>query len=270
MDVQGYLETVRLLPRQSGGEDGPRKYPSPVARLGVDSRSLSITIVLVSLGFMYSVHNLIAPNMTAIARLFHMNNYERDAYIGGELTLFFYFPGVLGALLAGVLSGVLDRRLLFAALALLTSVTCLITTQVSTFQGLAWARAFSGLGIGGSLPVVYSLVGDWYPASRRASATAYVTAASGAGVFAGQCIATLMGSVDWRWPFLVVAVPVCGIGMIAAAPMSSGISAGTKRQDTGRHSSAPWAIGRFSLPKPLPTRGVAVMGRQSRSYFLVL
>mmetsp|Transcript_24845 Transcript_24845/g.65501 ORF Transcript_24845/g.65501 Transcript_24845/m.65501 type:complete len:469 (+) Transcript_24845:170-1576(+) len=211
MDVQGYLETVRLLPRRSGvSEDGPRKCLSPVARLGMDSRSLSITIVLVSLGFMYSVHNLIAPNMTAIARLFHMNNYERDAYIGGELTLFFYFPGVLGALLAGVLSGVLDRRLLFAALALLTSMTCLITTQVSTFNGLAWARAFSGLGIGGSLPVVYSLVGDWYPASRRASATAYVTAASGAGVFAGQCIATLMGSVDWRWPFLVVAVPSLG------------------------------------------------------------
>ena len=35
-------------------------------------------------------------------------------------------------------------------------------------------------------PEVYSLVGDWFPARKRASATAMVTAASGAGVFAGQ------------------------------------------------------------------------------------
>merc|ERR1719436_395949 len=163
--------------------------------------------MLVALGFMYSVHNLIAPNMTAIAKLFHFNNYERDAYIGGELTLFFYFPGVFGALLAGILSGMVERRLLFAGLALLTSISCMLTTCVSTFHQLAWARAITGFGIGGALPVVYSLVGDWFPARRRASATAFVTAASGAGVFAGQCLATVVGPADWRWPFLVIALP---------------------------------------------------------------
>merc|ERR1719482_931369 len=99
----------------------------------------SIWLVLIALGFMYSVHNLIAPNMTAIAKLFHFNNYERDAYIGGELTLFFYFPGVFGALLSGILSGVLDRRLLLAALAILTSIACLLTARVGTFGELAWA-----------------------------------------------------------------------------------------------------------------------------------
>mmetsp|Transcript_41032 Transcript_41032/g.130405 ORF Transcript_41032/g.130405 Transcript_41032/m.130405 type:complete len:644 (+) Transcript_41032:243-2174(+) len=209
MDVQGYLETVRLLPRavRGSGEGGRCPSSDKSRHVPPDSQRFSVGAVLVALGFMYSVHNLIAPNMTAIARLFHFNNFERDAYIGGELTLFFYFPGVLGALLAGLLSGVMERRLLLAVLALLTSISCFLTTQVHTFSELVWARAVTGLGIGGSLPVVYSLVGDWYPARRRASATAYVTAASGAGVFAGQCIATLMGSVDWRWPFLVIAIP---------------------------------------------------------------
>jgi len=209
MDIQGYLETVRLLPRSSKideeaiAEGQCKKDPK-----------YSVALVLVALGFMYSVHNLIAPNMTAIAKLFHFNAFERDAYIGGELTLFFYFPGVFGALLAGILSGILDRRLLLAALAVLTSIACLLTARVGTFGELAWARAITGFGIGGSLPVVYSLIGDWFPARKRASASAFVTAASGVGVFVGQCVATITGSVDWRWPFLVIAVPAAATGFL--------------------------------------------------------
>lgn len=214
MDIQGYLETVRLLPRKSDvDEEAVAPLYSSYSRSENDQR-LSVILVLVALGFMYSVHNLIAPNMTAIAKNFHFNNYERDAYIGGELTLFFYFPGVLGALLAGVLSGILDRRSLLVGLGILTSAACILTAQVATFEQLAWARAMTGFGIGGSLPVVYSLVGDWFPAKKRASASAFVTAASGAGVFVGQCVATLTGSVDWRWPFIVIAFPSAVTGVL--------------------------------------------------------
>jgi MFS family permease len=210
MDIQGYLETVRLLPRSSKCDE---EAIAEKSQKEIDQK-YSVWMVLVALGFMYSVHNLIAPNMTAIAKLFHFNNYERDAYIGGELTLFFYFPGVFGALLSGILSGVLDRRLLLAALAILTSIACLLTARVGTFGELAWARAMTGFGIGGSLPVVYSLVGDWFPAKKRASASAFVSAASGCGVFVGQCVATITGSVDWRWPFLVIALPSAITGIL--------------------------------------------------------
>lgn len=205
MDIQGYLETLRLLPRPSGDDDGDCEACSKTTVR--DKQGFSISAVLAALGIMYSVHNLIAPNMTAIAKAFHFNAFQKDTYIGGELTLCFYFPGVLGALLAGVLSGIMERKLLFAGLAFVTSITCLCTASVVTFSGLVWARTIAGFAIGGALPVVYSLVGDWYPARKRASATAFVTAASGAGVFGGQCLATLMGSSDWRWPFFLIAVP---------------------------------------------------------------
>eukprot|EP00929_Paragymnodinium_shiwhaense_P064308 TRINITY_DN32200_c0_g1_i1.p1 TRINITY_DN32200_c0_g1~~TRINITY_DN32200_c0_g1_i1.p1 ORF type:complete len:598 (-),score=134.05 TRINITY_DN32200_c0_g1_i1:221-2014(-) len=202
-DVDSYLETMRLLPNPQGNVEKRRSDGE-----GSESREkLSQLIVLASTCLMYSVHNLIAPNMTAMAKVFHFNAYERDTYLGGELTLFFYFPGVFGALLAGVLSGLFERRLLLAGLALVTSLSCLITAGISSFRALAYARATSGFAIGGSLPVVYSLVGDWFPAGKRASATAFVTAASGAGVFMGQCVATFIGSTDWHLPFLVVALP---------------------------------------------------------------
>lgn len=209
MDLQGYLEALRLLP--SGGALKPAEaVPSQFIK---DAQQASIAIVLATLGCLYSVQNLIAPNMTAIANLFHFNAYERDAYVGGELTLFFYLPGVFGALLAGLLSGVMERRLLLAGLAALTGVACLCTSRVGTFHQLLVARAISGFAIGGSLPVVYSLVGDWYPARRRASATAFVTAASGAGVFGGQCLSTVVGPSDWRVPFFIIALPCLGAAL---------------------------------------------------------
>lgn len=227
MDTQGYLEKVRLLPQSSKDGEEPR-------HVHIDQRA-SIALVLATLGFMYSVHNLIAPNMTALAKSFHFNNWERDTYIGGELTFFFYVPGVLGALLAGLLCGVLDRKLILAVLAALTSIACLLTACVGTFRELVWTRAMTGFGIGGSLPVVYSLVGDWFPAKRRASATAFVSAASGAGVFIGQCIATLAGGVDWRWPFFLIAFPSALMGgliwYLAEEPIRGG-------QENGSHAIA--------------------------------
>lgn len=225
MDVQGYAEAMRLFPwpKDSGDAEAGRRN----GQLANGQRqAYSIGAVLLALGFMYSVHNLLAPNMTNVARLFHFNKFERDAYIGGELTLAFYIPGVVGSLVAGVLSGVADRRLLLAVLACLTALACLLTADVGTFRELAWSRAVTGVCIGASLPVVYSLVGDWFPAQQRARATAFVTAASGAGVFLGQCLAAVTGSYDWRWPFMIVAFPAafCGalIWYIADEPVRGG------------------------------------------------
>lgn len=242
MDIQGYLETVRLLPRDQASKCSQHNVQKD------QQQGMSVGLVLVALGFMYSVHNLIAPNMTAIAKLFHMNNYERDAYIGGELTLFFYAPGVLGALFAGILSGMMERKILLAALACVTGLSCLCTATVSTFRGLAWARALTGFCIGGALPVVYSLVGDWFSARKRASATAFVSAASGAGVFFGQCIATVLGSLDWRWPFIIVMFPCVAIGLMiyfmAEEPVRGGQEDGVEKLSSMfKHNGIKYAPG---------------------------
>mmetsp|Transcript_41227 Transcript_41227/g.89875 ORF Transcript_41227/g.89875 Transcript_41227/m.89875 type:complete len:524 (+) Transcript_41227:228-1799(+) len=203
--VVNYLETVRLVPQ--GGKD-----PLPTSWLGAQvlqwRKNHSMAVTLVALGFVYSVHNVIAPNLTAIAKNFKFNDFERDEYIGGELTLFFYMPGIFVAILFGMLSAFMSRRLLFTVVIAITATACFSTTFVSNFTQLAVTRTITGFGIGGALPIVYSMVGDWFPAERRSSGTAYVTAACGIGVFFGQCIAALTGTIDWRWPFVVCAVPM--------------------------------------------------------------
>lgn len=168
----------------------------------------SATLCFVSLAFVYSVHNLISPNMTAMATMWNYSSVERDEYLGGQLTLIFYAPGVIFAILFGYLSGIYPRNDLFVILIIVTAIPTFFTTWINSFHQLAWARGITGMGIGGVLPVVYSLVGDWFPADQRSAATAYVTAACGGGILVGQIVAASLGHFDWRWPFLFFSIPM--------------------------------------------------------------
>mmetsp|Transcript_23137 Transcript_23137/g.51028 ORF Transcript_23137/g.51028 Transcript_23137/m.51028 type:complete len:511 (-) Transcript_23137:86-1618(-) len=214
MDVQQYIETLRLLPssRASAVGGGSGFADVLTGKAAILHPQSALLLTMVSLGFVYSVHNLIAPNMTAIASRFHFNNFERDEFIGGELTLIFYLPGIFVALICGVLSAFCSRRLLFTVAMITTAVSCFSTAFAANFTQLAWARMFTGVGIGGALPIVYSLVGDWFPPEKRTVGSAMVTASCGAGVFGGQLIATIVGAGDWRWPFVVISVPMLLLG----------------------------------------------------------
>ncbi|EEQ97423.1 conserved hypothetical protein [Perkinsus marinus ATCC 50983] len=149
--------------------------------------------------------------MTSMAKMFHFNAVERDEYLGGELTLVFYAPGMLVALLVGLLSAVVPRKTLLTAVVALTALATMTTFFAGNLlgmQSLLWARAIAGLGIGGALPVAYSMVGDWFPPDQRAVASAMVTAACGVGVFMGQVAAAYIGkTIDWRWAFLLIPIP---------------------------------------------------------------
>ncbi len=224
MSVRSFTRDTSYVPTLAPEETGfegqplikrdPRALSSSVQTIPADPPSArcsdvySATLCFVSLALVYSVHNLIAPNMTAVAAMWKFSPIERDEYLGGELTLLFYAPGVVVAIIFGYLSGIVSRKLLFTALIVVTAIPTFLTTWVATFTQLAWTRAITGMGIGGVLPVVYSLVGDWFPAHQRSAATAYVTAASGGGILIGQIVAASLGRIDWRWPFLFFSIPM--------------------------------------------------------------
>jgi MFS family permease len=197
-----------LLPKTGDTARSSHDPPSSTLMLSHCSDVYSASLCFVSIAFVYSVQNLIAPNMSAIANMWNFTPEQRDEYLGGQLSLVFYAPGVVFAILFGYLSGMMSRRLLFVTLILVTAIPTFMTTFVESFRQLAWARAITGLSIGGVLPVTYSMVGDWFPASQRAAATAYVTAACGGGILTGQIVAASLGSFDWRWPFLFFSVPM--------------------------------------------------------------
>lgn len=66
----------------------------------------------------------------------------------------------------------------------------------------------SGVAIGASFPILYSILGDMFPPSQRTVVTMLVTTATAAGVGIGQGISGFLGPAwGWRTPYVVFA---CG------------------------------------------------------------
>jgi MFS family permease len=126
----------------------------------------------------------------------------------GDIAVAFFVLGAPVALLVGALTDSFNRRNLFVAVIALGEGPCLATAYVRTYRQLFAMRTLTGISIGGSMPLLYSLVGDLVPPQRRSAVSAGVGIAQGAGIAVGQIVAGYLGATHgWRLPFVVVAVP---------------------------------------------------------------
>ncbi|XP_026189711.1 uncharacterized protein LOC34622222, partial [Cyclospora cayetanensis] len=179
--------------------------------LATSSASLNVlvfVVLILAVTVAFGTQNSLAPNLSRIADTFHFSEAERDIRVGGELAFLYYIPGCIGALTVGLCAGVLDRNKLVSAVLLLSGLASLCTFFVNAYWQLAALRLVAGLASGGVHPLAYSLVGDWFGPSLRSCASAFVLGAAGFGTFCGQCLAALLGSLDWRWVFLILAAPL--------------------------------------------------------------
>jgi MFS family permease len=117
----------------------------------------------------------------------------------GDIAVAFFVLGAPIALLVGALTDSFNRRNLFVAVIALGEGPCLATAYVKTYPQLFAMRALTGISIGGSLPLLYSLLGDLVPPARRSAVSAGVGIAQGAGIALGQILAGYLGSqYGWR------------------------------------------------------------------------
>ena len=177
-------------------------------------RQATLVLFVLLIGLLYADQNLLAPNLTAIGKEFGFSRAEIDQRLGADVNLMFWMLGGVVTLLVGYLTDRADlasrlpRKHLLFVVAFLGQAACLASGLVKTYDGLYWARALTGLGIGGSFPLMYSLIGDYYPKERRGSANAVLGLASGLGIAVGQLLAGMLGpGQGWRLPFLCIAVP---------------------------------------------------------------
>jgi len=165
--------------------------------------------------FLFADQNLMAPNLTRIAEDFGFSEVERDVKLGGNISLVFWILGGVISLSIGYLTDLISRRKLFLAVVLIGEIPCLLTGFTQTYTQLFWMRALTGIGIGGALPLTFSLVGDYFPHDRRAAAAGYLGLAMGVGIAVGQLIAGFVGpTYGWRLPFILVALPNFFLGIL--------------------------------------------------------
>jgi len=158
--------------------------------------------------WLYADQNLMAPNLTAIADSFGFDDDERDEKLGGEVSFSFFILGGIVALTIGPLSDSVNRVNLFTFVVWLGSLPCLLTLFVSTYWQFLLLRMMTGISLGGSLPIIFSLAGDFFPPSQRSIVSAVITILLNIGTGIGQVIAGDVGAIlGWRAPFAIVAVP---------------------------------------------------------------
>jgi Arabinose efflux permease len=127
-----------------------------------------VFLYVLAIGLLHADYNLLAPNLTEIAQEFGMSSDERDRKLGGEIALSFFLCGVPSALLVGWMTDRLNHRAaIFATVVFIGELSCFATYFVKSFASLLATRSITGIAIGASLPVVYSVLGDLYQAQGR-------------------------------------------------------------------------------------------------------
>lgn len=186
-------------------------------------------IVLLNV-FLFADQNLLQPVLTPIAREYGWLNLTADGqvqydeknqtkvdvkkldlYLAGYIPLGFWIIGGIASVLMGVLADTANRRNLLAIVAGIGAGSSLATYfAADTFEGLLVCRILTGVAIGGSSPLLFSLLGDLFSTKARGKAVAWAGTAVALGSVFGQMGAGILAGEtgeNWRNAFLATSVP---------------------------------------------------------------
>lgn len=179
------------------------------------NRRYTACLIATATAFLFADQNLMAPNLSQIAREFNMDPIEADQKLGGEIALALFVVGGPMSLLIGLLADKLNRVKLYASIIIFGEGGSLMMLFVKNYWQLFALRALTGIALGGALPLVFSLLSDMYPPSERNRVSALVGAAMSLGTLLGQLMAGAVGpDYGWRLPFVIVSIPSCLIALL--------------------------------------------------------
>lgn len=194
----------------------------PSYTTSMKQRRLATTLYLLVTSLLFADQNLMSPNLSAIAQEFGFDDNTRDKKLGGDIAIAFFMVGVPAAFVVGCLADVIQKRsLLFLYVILIGEGACFATYYITTYTQLYWCRAFTGMSVGGALPLIYSVLGDYYEPKDRGWVSGAISMGCGIGISFGQGVAGILGPrFGWRSPFLVVSVTaiICAIAVWVFIP----------------------------------------------------
>lgn len=124
----------------------------------------------------------------------------------------------IGAAASGRLADRYGRKTIFQVTLLIFCAGSALSAAAPTFETLLLARVVTGLGLGGELPVVSTLMSEFSPRAHRGRLVAILESFWAYGTIAAGLIAVFaLPAWGWRGAFLVGALPALYIAYIRRA-----------------------------------------------------
>lgn len=142
------------------------------------------------------------------------------------LTSAIFWGALIGTMVWGLLSDIMGRRRAIAAAMALSGGFGLLSATVSTFGSLLFVRVVAGIGVGGSIPVVFSFMAEVLPTATRGRFMVMLASFWMVGsiytALAGWALVPSDPANGWRRFLVVAALPsvACAIGTFKFAPES--------------------------------------------------
>ena len=199
--------------------------------LGKSARRYALAVLVVVYTFNFIDRQILAILLPAIKAEFLVDDWVLGFLAGTAFALFYATLGLPIALLADRWN---RRNLIAVALAIWSAMTVLSGVAANVMQ-LAFARIGVGIGEAGCSPPAHSMISDYYPPEKRATAMGVFTV----GISAGIMIAYLAGgwvaeNIGWRAAFLIVGLP----GLVLALIVRFTVVEPTRGSSEGREDSA--------------------------------
>ncbi len=163
-----------------------------------------LTILFLVYVFNFIDRQILSVFIGPIREEFGVSDTAMGLLVGFAFTLLYTIAGIPIARWADRSN---RRTIIAIGLAIWSAMTA-ASGMAKTFVHLVLARIGVGIGEAAGSPPAHSLISDYFPPSRRATALAIY----GAGAFAGSAIAYLGGGYlreffDWRTAFIVLGLP---------------------------------------------------------------
>ncbi len=124
----------------------------------------------------------------------------------------------LGAAISGRLADRYGRKAIFQITLIVFSIGTLLSAAAPTYETLLLARVLAGIGLGGELPVVATLVSEFSPRASRGRMIVLLESFWAYGTIAAGLIAVFaVPQFGWRGAFLVGALPALYIAYLRRA-----------------------------------------------------
>ena len=178
-----------------------------------NSSILSLLLFITIVALINSAQYMISPNLLVISNYF---GFGKNITPLGILAFSFIILSGVAMLIFGYLADKIKRKgiLFFGVIiySISSTLTILVPSGLPGYYMFFFIMIIIGIGFGAIIPTTFSLIGDMVLKVDRSKGLSFFSIASLFGMVVGVGLATFIGFLDWRLPYLIIGI----VGIITA------------------------------------------------------